>query len=97
MPRGSTPGAHRAPFDATSRSGRASERPSAPTEAAILRERLPSNPPPSFPDIPTVTLRRPSEMPPAPAENASEPENESNRPTSVPPPRRSSRPPPSRT
>lgn len=77
-------------FDA-SRSSRGSERPSAPAEAAFLRQRLPSNPPPSFPDIPTVTLRRPSELPP----DASQPESESNRPTSIPPPRRSSRPPPS--
>jgi hypothetical protein len=83
-----------AAFDAT-RSSRASERPTPPEEEVFLRQRLPSNPPPSFPDIPTVTLRRPSEMPP-PLENAAEAENESRRPTSIPPPRRTSRPPPSK-
>jgi len=82
-----------APFDA-SRSSRASERPSAPSDPVFLRQRLPSNPPPSFPDIPTVTLRRPSELPPAPTDT-NPAETESNRPTSIPPPRRSSRPPPS--
>lgn len=104
VPRG-TPGSQPPPasaaptapagFDAN-RSSRASERPSAPSEEAFLRERLPANPPPSFPDIPTVTLRRPSEMPPAPVEDANQPDDESTRPTSRPPPRHSSRPPPSK-
>lgn len=79
-----------APFD-PSRSSRASERPSAPPDAAFLGGRLPANPPPSFPDIPTVTLRRPSELPPPTPEG--EAESESSRPTAIPPPRRSSRPP----
>jgi hypothetical protein len=83
-------------FDAT-RSSRPSERPAAPSDEVFLRQRLPSNPPPSFPDIPTVTLRRPSEMPPAPVGDTNDGRNESNRPTSIPPPSRSSRPPPSKS
>jgi hypothetical protein len=78
---------------AARRPSRTSDRPSEP-ETALVRGRLPSNPPPSFPDIPTVTLRRPSEPPPriVDARVESESESESERPT-IPPPRRSSRPP----
>jgi hypothetical protein len=80
------------PLPKPSFSGRST--PSAP-ETALVRGRLPSNPPPSFPDIPTVTLRRPSAPPPRPtdARVERESESESERPTSIPPPRRSSRPP----
>jgi hypothetical protein len=79
---------------AARRPSRTSDRPSAP-ETALVRGRLPSNPPPSFPDIPTVTLRRPSEPPPRITDARVEPESEIERKTTIPPPRLPSRPPPS--